>query len=201
MDFSVIKPKSQTPYAIVIGRRDNKVVASCSVMKSATGYYCTDLNSTSREDRGELYDYIKNTLGGELTTGNKVSDKLNKNWQRNPNDIVSVESIIRQFVFEAINERWIDEFIEDLMGDERNSFTFDEAEQVAKKTRCNTAHVIKRLQEFGLKYEGRPVPKRIRGFSANSHDRWSGPGSSPTHGGASTDVISGFSGDPKDRRR
>ena len=200
MEFSVVRPKSQTPYAIVIGRRDGKIAASCSVIKSASGYYCTDLNASSKDDRQELYDYIKSSLGGELTPKTIDKSKLDPNWKRNPNDVVTLEAL-KRLIFEAINEKWIDQFVEDLIDDERTSFTFEEAEEIATKTKCNTAYVINRLKSLGVTYEPRGIPKRVRGFSSNSHDRWHGPGSSPTHGGASTDVISGFSGDPKDRRR
>jgi hypothetical protein len=43
-------------------------------------------------------------------------------------------------------------------------------------------------------YEGRAKERRIRGFTTSSHDRWFGPGASPTHGGSGWEQINGFSG-------
>lgn len=203
MEFSIVRPRSGKPFAIVVGHEYGRVAARCNVMRSATGYYCANLQSRSPRDRKELYDYVAQTLGGELSPKSDLTSLKNKEDmapKRSQDDIVTVEGL-RLLVREAIAERYINEFLEELIDDDRTSFTFDEAETVAIKTRCNTAYVINKLKSLGVEYDGRPVPKRVRGFGSNSHDRWSGPGSSPTHGGAATDAISGFAGVPSDRKR
>lgn len=88
----------------------------------------------------------------------------------------------------------VEEFATELVDDERESFTFAEADSLAEDLQVTTAKVIRDLQAYGLKYEGRKVEKRVRGFSSNPHDRWSGPGSSPTHGGSGYEQINGFGG-------
>lgn len=89
----------------------------------------------------------------------------------------------------------IAEFAEELLEEDRTSFTFDEADAVAVFNGVLTAVVIRELLTYGFTYEGRAKVRATRGFTANSHDRWFGPGSSPTHGGSGgTAVLSGFSG-------
>jgi hypothetical protein len=39
------------------------------------------------------------------------------------------------------------------------------------------------VRSWGLTLAERVPPKRVRGFTTSSHDRWFGPGSEPTHAG------------------
>lgn len=88
----------------------------------------------------------------------------------------------------------VEAFVEYLMAEERTSFTFGEADLVAQAMTVATYKVIEGLKSFGFTYEGRSEPKKVRGFTTNSHDRWYGPGSSKTHGGSGHEQICGFAG-------
>ena len=39
------------------------------------------------------------------------------------------------------------------------------------------------LQGMGFALVKRGIPRKVRGFTSSSNDRWFGPGSEPTHGG------------------
>jgi len=90
--------------------------------------------------------------------------------------------------------RTVEELATDLVDDDRTSFTFAEADELAETLQVTTAKVIRDLKAYGLTYEGRPNEKSVRGFTSNPHDRWYGPGSSPTHGGSGWEQIAGFGG-------
>lgn len=84
--------------------------------------------------------------------------------------------------------------VDDKLGDEETMFTFAEASKIAEDVGIHVSTIVKLAKEAGLDYAGREVPKEVRGFHANSHDRWYGKGSSATHGGSGWEQISGFSG-------
>jgi len=95
---------------------------------------------------------------------------------------------------ERVTWESVEEFATELADDDRESFTFEEADAVAVDLQVNTAKVIRELKAYGFAYEGRPKPQKVRGFTANPHDRWYGPGSSKTHGGSGYEQINGFGG-------
>jgi hypothetical protein len=79
---------------------------------------------------------------------------------------------------------------------DRFSFTYEEAASLAETLGySNAAPVIRSLKGYGLTMAERKPEKTVRGFHSNSHDRWSGPGSSSCHGGSGWQQISGFAGD------
>ena len=87
------------------------------------------------------------------------------------------------------------EFVDYLLGDDRTSFTFVEAESLAIELGYSLpTTVIHALKAAGLTMEERGVVKHIRTISSNSHDRWTGPGSCASHGGSGWEQISGFAG-------
>jgi hypothetical protein len=86
----------------------------------------------------------------------------------------------------------VEDFATELADDDRSSFTFEEADELAIELRVTTAKIIRELREYGFTYEGRPKERRVRGFTSNPHDRWYGPGSSRTHGGSGWEQINGF---------
>lgn len=90
--------------------------------------------------------------------------------------------------------RTVEELATDIVDDDRTSFTFAEADALAETLKVTTAKVIRDLKAYGLTYDGRQEARQVRGFNSNSHDRWSGPGSSPTHGGSGWEQINGFGG-------
>lgn len=88
----------------------------------------------------------------------------------------------------------IEAFAEFLVDEERETFTFTEAETVAKAIEEHVSVVIRELRTYGLAMVPREPERRVRGFQTSSHDRWYGPGSSRTHGGSGHEQISGFGG-------
>lgn len=88
----------------------------------------------------------------------------------------------------------IEAFTDFLLAEERASFSFDEAEVIARGLGVGPAQVIDELKSFGFAYLGRPIPRPVRGYRSNNHDRWYGPGSSKTHGGSGHEQIQGFAG-------
>lgn len=88
----------------------------------------------------------------------------------------------------------VDAFAEFLVAEDRDSFSFIEAEVVAQGLKVATYVVIHGLKDYGFIYEGRTSEKRVRGFRSNSHDRWYGPGACKSHGGSGHEQITGFAG-------
>jgi hypothetical protein len=89
----------------------------------------------------------------------------------------------------------LDEFRDELLGNDRTSFTFGEAEKLAFELGFSlAAPVIKGLKDRGLGMDERIPPRRVRGVRTSSNDRWFGPGSCPTSGGSGWEQISGFAG-------
>ena len=86
-------------------------------------------------------------------------------------------------------------FVDEKLGDEETSFCFPEAEKLAKDVGIHVSTIIRLGQEAGLSYLGRETPKRVRGFTTSSNDRYFGPGSSNSHGGSGWEQINGFSGE------
>ena len=88
----------------------------------------------------------------------------------------------------------IENFVQFLLDEERESFTFEEAESVADATETCPTYVIRELKSYGLAMIPRSEPKKVRGFTTSSHDRWYGPGAAKTHGGSGNEQISKFGG-------
>jgi len=85
----------------------------------------------------------------------------------------------------------VETFVEYLMAEERTMFSFSEADLVAQAMKVATYKVIEGLKSFGFTYEGRSEPKKVRGFTSNSHDRWQ---ACRSHGGSGWEQITGFAG-------
>jgi hypothetical protein len=85
----------------------------------------------------------------------------------------------------------IEHFAQELIDDDRSSFSFDEAREFASILHRSTGKIIKELKDYGFHYEGRPVAKEVRGFTANPHNRWEG---NPCAGGSAWEQIFGFAG-------
>lgn len=95
----------------------------------------------------------------------------------------------------AVEMQSIEAFGEFLLENERSSFTFEEAEELATALGLSMATpVIRALKEYGFTQEPRAIARHHRGFLTSSHDRFYGPGSSPSHGGSGWEQISGIAG-------
>ncbi len=88
----------------------------------------------------------------------------------------------------------LDRFVDELLDDERTSFTFAEAEELSTELGFSTAvEVIKGLRARGCAMDERLPERKIRGFRSNSHDRYCDP-ENKAHGGSGWEQISGFAG-------
>ena len=91
-------------------------------------------------------------------------------------------------------ERAVETFVEEVTGDDRDSVTFAEVEAIASAVGIHVSTVVALVKGYGVAIGERAVHREVRGFTANSHDRWFGKGSCKTHGGSGWEQISGFAG-------
>lgn len=86
--------------------------------------------------------------------------------------------------------------------DDRTHFTHEDLAALNYRTGTRVSVLKAELEMLGLTLAHRANEKRVRGFTTSSSDRWFGPGSCKTHGGAaytsmmvakygSKDMISG----------
>jgi len=85
----------------------------------------------------------------------------------------------------------VEAFIED---NETGYYTHEDLQVLNYRLKVPVQVIKGELESYGLRMRERAKETARRGFHANSHDRWSGPGSSPSHGGAGGDQIMGFAG-------
>lgn len=89
----------------------------------------------------------------------------------------------------------VEAFGEYLLDNDRTTFTFEEACELAEAIGHSVPTlVIRSLKAYGFTPGVRCPEKRVRTISSSNHDRWFGPGSSPTHGGSGWEQITGFAG-------
>lgn len=91
-------------------------------------------------------------------------------------------------------ERAVETFIEEVTGDDRDSVEFAEVEAIASAVGIHVSTIVALVKGYGVTIGTREVPREVRGFTSNSHDRWHGKGSCKTHGGSGWEQISGFAG-------
>ncbi len=88
----------------------------------------------------------------------------------------------------------LDLYMDELLEDDRTSFTFAEAEKLAIELGFSIATaVIKGLKARGLTMNERQPERKVRGFRSNNHNRYCDP-NNKTHGGSGYEQISGFAG-------
>lgn len=88
----------------------------------------------------------------------------------------------------------VEAFAEYLMADERTEFTLEDVVKLADRIQGSNSKIIYELKSYGFSMAARVPPKKVRGFTTSSHDRYFGPGCSKTHGGSGWEQISGFAG-------
>lgn len=89
----------------------------------------------------------------------------------------------------------VEAYVEYLLDDERESFAFEEAVELAEALGLTIpSPVIRELKDYGLSMTPRMPERKVRGFRSNSHDRFYGPGSSPSYGGSGWEQITGGAG-------
>ena len=91
-------------------------------------------------------------------------------------------------------EKAVEAFVDDVIGDERETVTFAEVERVAEEVGIHVSTIVALVKGYGLTIGERPVVREVRGFTSNSHDRWHGKGACKSHGGSGWEQISGFAG-------
>lgn len=84
-----------------------------------------------------------------------------------------------------------DAFVQFLMDEDRLEFTHVDLRALGLNLRQPLAAIRAELESYGLKLANRQPEKRVRGFTTSSNDRWYGPGSLKTHGGAGIDPKTG----------
>jgi len=78
----------------------------------------------------------------------------------------------------------IEDFVQYLIDDERDTYTADDLQALNYRLKRPVAEIRKELAGYGLKLAPRGIENKGRGYNSNDLDRWTGPGSSPTHGGS-----------------
>jgi len=89
----------------------------------------------------------------------------------------------------------VSSLVEDLLDNDETEAPWHLLDSIAAELGCATYAVIDEAKRQGLSVGQRGTVKRVRTISSNSHDRWSGPGSCPTHGGSGWQQVAGFAGD------
>ena len=89
----------------------------------------------------------------------------------------------------------VEEFAEFAIDDERTEFDIYDLRCLNYRHQIRVQVIREALEAWGLTYKPCELrERRVRGFTTSSHDRWYGPGSSPTHGGSGHEQINGFAG-------
>jgi hypothetical protein len=88
----------------------------------------------------------------------------------------------------------VESFIEYLCDDDRTEFTHGELAALNARLHVPTRLLRRELEGYGLTLRGQAHEVQVRTYLSNPHDRWSGPGSSPTHGGSGWEQIAGMAG-------
>lgn len=91
----------------------------------------------------------------------------------------------------------IETFVEECADDERDHFTTSDLQMLNTATQKRLQDIRAALEGYGLRFVPRAPERRVRGFTANPHDRWYGPGADRTFGGSGQDQINGFAGDKR----
>ena len=107
-----------------------------------------------------------------------------------------LKECIRQLVLEVVSKRDpeyadVDTFAQFMSDDDREEYNHEDLVALNFRTNLPVQVLRKKLEAYGLKLATRPVEKQVRGFNTSSNDRWYGPGSMATHGGAGIEASTG----------
>lgn len=136
------------------------------------------------------------TFGGdgniEESDGEELDEsKLQEVSGLNPNEQEEFEELVNTPEYLTM-ETFIDYKMSDMDSpDDVPSFSHIDAAALAHNLEAPVAAIIKTLKDYGMTMKAREPAKRVRGFTTSSNDRWFGPGSLATHGGAGIDSSSG----------
>ena len=82
-------------------------------------------------------------------------------------------------------------FVQFCIDDERDTFDHNDLLCLSYALKTSPSKVRVELEGFGLSLQIRAPIRHVRGFTTSSNDRWYGPGSLPTYGGAGIDTSTG----------
>lgn len=85
----------------------------------------------------------------------------------------------------------IEAFVQHIIDDDRIDFSHKDLSALNYRTRLSVRVLRGMLESYGLSMLIREPERHIRGFTTSSNDRWFGPGSCKTHGGAAYDSVQG----------
>lgn len=88
----------------------------------------------------------------------------------------------------------VEEFVEFLVDDDQTEFDWRHLNCLSANTGRSNHDLRTELEGWGFTLAKRSKVHHTRGFNTNSHDRWFGPGSCPTHGGSGWEQITGMAG-------
>lgn len=97
-------------------------------------------------------------------------------------------------LLETEDYKSVENFAEAAIEDDDLNFDWRHLAALAWNLRRDRAEIRKELISYGLRFVPKPQGRRIRTIGDNPHDRWYGPGSSPTHGGSGWEQVAGFAG-------
>jgi len=85
----------------------------------------------------------------------------------------------------------IEDFVEFLVDDDQEEFDWRHLNCLGSRLGRSNRSIRKELEGMGFTLADRVPEAKVRGFHANPHDRWYGPGSCPSHGGSGWAQIIG----------
>jgi hypothetical protein len=85
----------------------------------------------------------------------------------------------------------IESFVQYCYDEEKTSYDHNDLTVLCYSLRKSQKVVREELLSYGLTLAPRTPLRTVRGFSTSSHDRWYGPGSTPTYGGCGIDSATG----------
>jgi len=85
----------------------------------------------------------------------------------------------------------VEDFVQFKMDEEEPEFSFVDLQALNMSLQRPVSSIRAELEGYGMKLSTRSPEKRTRGFTTSSNDRWFGPGSLKTHGGAGIDSHTG----------
>lgn len=151
---------------------EENALAGGAVTFGGNGY----IDEGDDEEDSELYESLR---------------MLNEVSGLNPDEIKVFRELIKTPEYKTI-EAFVDFKMSDMeTPDDMPEFTHIDVAALAHNLRMRVPDVINTLKDYGLVMRTRQPVKRVRGFTTSSHDRWYGPGSLATHGGAGIDNTTG----------
>ncbi len=101
------------------------------------------------------------------------------------NELIRMALKIAGITYKSAPEyKSLEDFIQYLIDDERNTYDFEDLQALNYRLKRPTKEIKKELEEYGLKLKPRDVEVRTRGFNTSDLDRFYGPGSESTSGGS-----------------